>query len=164
LIYDHCGGIRDDKKLKAVIPGGSSVPILKADEIDVAMSFDALQKAGSMLGSAGVIVMDEDTCIVDALYNLLKFYHHESCGQCTPCREGTGWLEKIISRIAHGKGTEEDLNTLQDICKGMVGRTICVLADAAAMPTESYIKKFRSEFEEHIREKKCSTSKQTVSV
>lgn len=155
LIYDHCGGIWKGKKLKAVIPGGSSTPILKADEIDIEMSFDGVAKAGSMLGSAAVIVLDEDTCMVDALYNLTRFYHHESCGQCTPCREGTGWLPKIVGRIEDGRGEMDDLDTLQDICKGMVGRTICVLADAAAMPTESYIRKFREEFEAHIKEKKC---------
>ena len=155
LIYEHAGGVWKGKKLKAVIPGGSSVPILRADEIDVEMSFDALQKAGSLLGSAGVIVMDEDTCIVNALTNVLYFYHHESCGQCTPCREGTGWLYKIVRRIEKGGGEKDDLDTLLDICDGMAGRTICVLADAAVMPTRSYVEKFREEFEAHIQQKGC---------
>ncbi|RME03595.1 MAG: NADH oxidoreductase (quinone) subunit F [Planctomycetota bacterium] len=159
MIDKYAGGVWKGKKLKAVIPGGSSVPILHADECDVPMDFDSLQKAGSMLGSAAIIVMDEDTCIVDALYNLMRFYHHESCGQCTPCREGTGWLEKIVARIEKGHGRPEDLELLDEIGNNMVGKTICVLADAAVMPCQSYIKKFRDEFQAHIEEKGCPFKK-----
>lgn len=151
LIYDCAGGIWKGRKLKAVIPGGSSAKILTAAEIDVSMDFDALMAKGTMLGSGGVIVMDETTDMVDALYNVLRFYHHESCGQCTPCREGTGWLEKIVGRIRDGHGRMEDLDLLLQICDMMVGKTICVLADAAAFPCESIVKKFRPEFEERVR-------------
>ncbi|HPN35142.1 MAG TPA: NADH-quinone oxidoreductase subunit NuoF [bacterium] len=159
LIYQEAGGIRKGKKLKAVIPGGSSVPVLRADEIDVAMDFDALVSRGSMLGSAGVIVMDEDTCMVKALLNLATFYSHESCGQCTPCREGTMWMKKILSRIEHGQGRPEDLPLLEDIARHIQGRTICPLGDAAAMPAASFLKQFRQEFIEHIEQKKCPHSK-----
>ncbi len=155
LIYDVCGGIRDDRKLKAVIPGGSSVPVLTADEIDVSMDFDSMVKAGSMLGSAGVIVMDETVCMVRAMLNLMEFYHHESCGQCTPCREGTGWLEKILKRIETGYGRKEDIDLMLDVSDKMQMRTVCPLADAACMPLVGFIKKFRSEFEEHIEKKGC---------
>jgi NADH-quinone oxidoreductase subunit F len=129
-----------------VIPGGSSVPILRADEIDIDMDFDSVAKAGSMLGSAGIIVMDDTTCMVKSLRTISHFYHHESCGQCTPCREGTGWLEKILIRIDEGQGTERDLDTLESVTEGMMGNTICVLSDAAAMPVQSFLKKFREEF------------------
>jgi NADH-quinone oxidoreductase subunit F len=151
LIEDTAGGIWKGRRLKAVIPGGSSVPVLRADEIDIAMDFDSVAKAGSMLGSAGVIVMDDATCMVNALNTISHFYHHESCGQCTPCREGTGWLEKILIRVDEGAGTEEDLRTLETVAAGMMGNTVCVLADAAAMPVQSFLKKFRDEFEAHVR-------------
>jgi NADH-quinone oxidoreductase subunit F len=151
VIHDLAGGVWKGRKLKAVIPGGSSSKVLAADEIDVPMDFESLAAKGTMLGSGGVIVMDETTDMVDALHNILRFYHHESCGQCTPCREGTGWLEKIVGRIAAGRGRMEDLDLLLDICSMMVGKTICVLADAAAFPCESFVAKFRSEFEEKIR-------------
>ena len=155
LIYEYGGGILNDKKLKAVIPGGSSVPVLTANEIDVAMDFDSLTQAGSMLGSAGVIVMDEDTCMVDALLNITRFYRHESCGQCTPCREGTNWAEKIIRKIEHGQGTMEDIDLLDEIAGHINFRTICPLGDAAAMPIESFLKKFRPEFEAHVKNGGC---------
>jgi NADH-quinone oxidoreductase subunit F len=151
LIDDLCGGVWKGRKLKAVIPGGSSAKVLTAAEVDVGMDFDSLAAKGTMLGSGGVIVMDETTDMVDALYNVLRFYHHESCGQCTPCREGTGWLEKIVGRIRAGHGRMEDIDLCLDICDMMVGKTICVLADAAAFPCESIIKKFRGEFEEQVR-------------
>ena len=138
LINDHCGGVWKGRKLKAVIPGGSSAHVLSADECDVAMDIESLAAAGSMLGSAGVIVMDDQTCMVNALLNVMKFYHHESCGQCTPCREGTGWLEKIVHRIAYGHGKLEDLDRIDTVCDRMVGKTICVLADAAAFPAWSF--------------------------
>ncbi|MBI5367103.1 MAG: SLBB domain-containing protein, partial [Planctomycetes bacterium] len=150
------GGMMDDRPLKAVIPGGSSAPVLTAEEaMKINMDFDSLAAAKSMLGSGGVIVMNDRTCMVDALYNLLRFYHHESCGQCTPCREGTGWIEKILHRMEHGQGRTEDLSLLMDICDNMVGKTICVLADAAALPTRSFTQKFRAEFEQHVTMKKC---------
>ncbi len=154
LIDDLAGGIWKGRQVKAVIPGGSSAKVLAAHEINISMDFDTLAAAGTMLGSGGVIVMDETTDMVSALYNLMRFYHHESCGQCTPCREGTGWLEKIVGRIYHGRGRMEDLDLLLNICDQMVGKTICVLADAAAFPCESIVKKFRPEFEERIRKGK----------
>ncbi len=119
------------------------------------MDVQSLKKAGTMLGSAGVIVMDETTCMVDALLNLMRFYHHESCGQCTPCREGTGWLEKIVHRIEEGRGRAEDLDLIFSVCDRMVGRTICVLAEAAAFPATSFINKFRDEFIRHVKEEGC---------
>jgi NADH-quinone oxidoreductase subunit F len=155
MIENQAGGVWKGRRLKAVIPGGSSVPVLRADEVDVAMDFDSVAKAGSMLGSAGVIVMDETTCMVDTLRTIAHFYHHESCGQCTPCREGTGWLEKILIRIDEGQGTEDDLRTLDAVAQGMMGNTICVLADAAAMPVQSFLRKFRAEFESHVRAGSC---------
>ncbi len=155
MIYQDAGGIRNNKKLKAVIPGGSSVPVLTADEIDVAMDFEALAAKGSMLGSAGIIVMDEDTCMVASLLNLEKFYSHESCGQCTPCREGTAWMAKILSRLEQGQGRLEDIPLLEDISRHINFRTICPLGDAAAMPAMSFISKFRQEFIAHVEQKKC---------
>ncbi len=146
LINDHCGGVWKGRKLKAVIPGGSSAHVLHADECDVALDIESLAEAGSMLGSSGIIVMDDQTCMVNALLNVMRFYHHESCGQCTPCREGTGWLEKIVHRIAYGGGKPEDLKVIDDVCDRMVGKTICVLADAAAFPAWSFTQKFREEF------------------
>ncbi|MGE4619395.1 MAG: NADH-quinone oxidoreductase subunit NuoF [Planctomycetota bacterium] len=146
LIDEHAGGIWKGRKLKAVIPGGSSAHVLTADECDVAMDIESLSAAGTMLGSAGVIVMDDSTCMVDALVNVMRFYHHESCGQCTPCREGTGWLEKIVHRISHGEGRMEDLELILDVCDRMVGKTICALADAAAFPAQSFVTKFRDDF------------------
>ena len=150
MIYTHAGGIRDGHTLKAVIPGGISAKILTADEIDVKMDYDGLRAAGTMLGSAGVMVMDETTSMVKALLVACKFFAHESCGQCSPCREGTGWAYKIVRRIYDGEGTLKDLDTLLSLAGNMEGRTICVFADAAAWPIQSYIMKFRKEFEEYI--------------
>ena len=155
IIYTHCGGIPGGRKLKGVIPGGSSVPIFTADEIDVPMDFDSVAKAGSLLGSAGIIVMDDSTCMVRVLEVIARFYHHESCGQCTPCREGTGWLHKVLRHLEEGTGREEDLQVLLDISDNMMGNTVCVLADAAAMPTKSFVAKFRDEFLEHVRLGRC---------
>ena len=151
LIENAAGGVRDGKKLKAVIPGGISAKILTADEIDVGMDFDSLLAAGTMAGSGGVIVMDETTCMVDALDSAARFFADESCGQCSPCREGTGWVHRILRRIVEGKGTIQDLDDLLAIAGDMEGNTICVFADAAAWPVQSYITKFRDEFEEYIR-------------
>jgi NADH-quinone oxidoreductase subunit F len=151
LIEDCALGMRDGRQLKAVIPGGISAKVLSADEIDVAMDFDALMGVGSMAGSGGVIVMDETTCMVEALDSAARFFADESCGQCSPCREGTGWVHRILTRIMAGAGRLEDLDDLLGIAGDMEGNTICVFADAAAWPVQSYIAKFRGEFEEFIR-------------
>ena len=162
-VIDAAGGVWKGRKLKAVIPGGSSVPILRADEIDVGCDFGSMAKAGSLMGSAGVIVMDETTCMVDALLNLMEFYHHESCGQCTPCREGTGWLEKLVRRIEAGEGRPGDVALLASVAETVggaaVGKTICFLADSAVMPTRSFTQKFREEFEAHVEAKGCPLKK-----
>jgi NADH-quinone oxidoreductase subunit F len=157
LIYDpeFGGGILGDKELKAVIPGGSSVPILKADEIDIAMDFDSVAAAGSLLGSCGTIVIAEGTCMVEALLNLAKFYHHESCGQCTPCREGTGWVAKVLQHLEYGGSDPKEVDLLLNIANNMAGNTICLLADSIAMPINSFLPKFREEFEEHARLDGC---------
>jgi NADH-quinone oxidoreductase subunit F len=155
IIFTHAGGMKDGKELKAVIPGGSSTPVLRADEIDVSYDIESMAKIGTMAGSGGVIVIPEGTCMVRALSVLMNFYAHESCGQCTPCREGTGWLKKLVGRIEEGKGREGDLELILDLCDNMMGRTICPLADAAVMPAQSFIWKFRQEFDRHIQEKKC---------
>ncbi|HEY7652652.1 MAG TPA: NADH-quinone oxidoreductase subunit NuoF [Methylomirabilota bacterium] len=147
LIYDHCGGIRAGHRLKAVVPGGSSAPILTADEIDVSMDADGLKAAGTMIGSAGVIVMDETVSIPEALMVVARFYAHESCGQCTPCRESTGWIYKMAHRIVEGNGRKEDLDTILDVAKRGAGTTICAFYDGAVGPYVSYIEKFRAEFE-----------------
>jgi NADH-quinone oxidoreductase subunit F len=150
------GGMRGGRKLKAVIPGGSSAPVLPADIImECTLDYDSIAKAGSMLGSGAVIVMDETVCMVKSLERLSWFYYEESCGQCTPCREGTGWLHKVIQRIEHGHGRPEDLDLLSNVSENIMGRTICALGDAAVLPVLSFIKHFRSEFEYHIEHKKC---------
>ena len=155
-LHKMAGGVRDGHKLKAVIPGGSSVPVLPADIImETDMDYDSLSKAGSMLGAGSVIVMDESTCMVGALPRLSHFYYEESCGHCTPCREGTGWLAKVMHRIEHGQGVQEDLDLLNDVAHRIGGRTICALGDAAAMPVMSFLKHYREEFQYHIDHKKC---------
>jgi len=151
IIYNYAGGIRNGKKLKAVIPGGSSSPVLRPEEIDVKMDVDSLAAIGSMLGSAGIIVMDEDTDLLDVMLVTARFYHHESCGQCSPCREGTGWMEKLLHRMKRGEGRMEDVNNLYDIASGIMGNTICPLGDAAAMPVFGFVKKFREEFESYAK-------------
>jgi NADH-quinone oxidoreductase subunit F len=155
LIFEHAGGIPNGRRLKAVIPGGSSAPVLTEQHLDVTMDFDSLAAAGSMGGSGAVIVMDDTTCMVRVGEIVSRFYHHESCGQCTQCREGTAWLHEVLHRIEHGQGRKEDLDLLLDMCDNMKGKTICVLSDAAAMPIESYLKHFREEFERHVRERAC---------
>jgi NADH-quinone oxidoreductase subunit F len=155
LIFDCCDGVRDGRKLKAIVPGGSSVPVLTADQIDVRLDFDSIAAAGSMLGSAGVIVMDDSTCMVAAARRIAKFYAEESCGQCTQCREGTEWIYRILTRLENGNGRTGDLELLLDLCANMKGRTICPLSDAAAMPIESYIQRFPEEFAAHIQEQRC---------
>jgi NADH-quinone oxidoreductase subunit F len=151
-IYEVAGGIKDGKKLKAVVPGGSSTPILKADEIDVGMDFDQLAKAGTMLGSAGIVVLDESVSMVEFALRTIAFYRHESCGWCIPCREGTDWLEKTISRVYRGQGVMKDLDNIKYLADNMMGRTFCPLGDAAAMPTIGFITKFRDEFEAFLAE------------
>jgi len=162
LIDSYAQGVRGSRKLKAVIPGGISAKVLKADEIDVRMDFDSLMAAGTMAGSAGVIVMDETTCMVEALQSAAKFFAHESCGQCSPCREGTGWVHRIMRRISEGEGRLQDLDDLLGIARDMEGKTICVFADAAAWPVQSYITKFRAEFEEHIRSERHVRSQEAA--
>ena len=153
------GGMRHGKQLKAVIPGGSSAPVLPAKMMmDLTMDYDAISKAGSMLGSGAVIVMDETRCMVRSLLRLSYFYHEESCGQCTPCREGTGWLWRIVNRIEHGQGRQEDLDLLKDVAGNIQGRTICALGDAAAMPVQGMLKHFMDEFAYHVEHKHCMVS------
>jgi NADH-quinone oxidoreductase subunit F len=155
-LLELAGGVRGGNKLKAVIPGGSSMPVLPGEiMMEVNLDYDSLQKAGSYLGSGAVIVMDETVCMVKALERLAYFYHEESCGQCTPCREGTGWLYRVIHRIEHGQGRPEDLDLLLDLCDNIAGRTICALGDAAAWPVQGMLKHFRKEFEYHIEHKRC---------
>jgi NADH-quinone oxidoreductase subunit F len=155
-LLEMAGGMRGGKKLKAVIPGGSSMPVLPADIMMATdMDYDSIAKAGSMLGSGAVIVMDETRCMVRSLLRLSYFYYEESCGQCTPCREGTGWLYRMVDRIEHGRGRPEDLDMLNDVADNIQGRTICALGDAAAMPVRAFIKHYREEFQHHIDHKKC---------
>jgi len=155
VIEKNCEGMLNGMKLKAVIPGGSSTPILRAEECQgLNMDYESIADAGSMLGSGAVIVIGEGTCLVNTLKVLTHFYAHESCGQCTPCREGTGWMDGVMKRIVEGNGAIEDLDLLISIAKGMEGNTICPLADAAAAPVKSFITKFRDEFETYIRERK----------
>ena len=158
IIEEHCGGMINGKKLKAVIPGGASAPVLTSKEVyedKIKMDFDSLAAAGSMGGSGGVVVMDESTCMVEVAARLSRFFEHESCGQCSVCREGTGWVSEIISRIENGKGVMEDISTLKSIDPNMRGNTICVLSDACAMMFGAILNKFEDEFEEHIRKKCC---------
>jgi NADH-quinone oxidoreductase subunit F len=152
VIEKICGGLKPGRRLKAVIPGGSSAPVLTAEEaMKATMDYECLAQMGSMLGSGAIIVIDDSNSMVDLLGVIMHFYHHESCGQCTPCREGTGWLDKILHRIQHGQGETKDLDLVKRVSEQMMGKTICALADAAAMPAISFVTKFRHEFEEHIR-------------
>jgi NADH-quinone oxidoreductase subunit F len=152
LIYKVAGGIRNGKKLKAVIPGGSSVPPLRADMIEgITMNADSLAKVGTYMGTGGMLVMDEDTDIVQVLYRITCFYDHESCGQCTPCREGTGWLKKLVKKFVDGVAETKDMDLLLDICDNMEGRTVCALADAAAWPVRNSIIRFKEDFEKRIK-------------
>ena len=160
-LLEMAGGIRGGRKLKAVIPGGSSVPVVPGEVmLDTNMDYDSIQKSGSMLGSGAVIVMDETTCMVKVLERISRFYYSESCGQCTPCREGTGWLYRVISRIEHGQGQQEDLDKLDSVASKIEGHTICALGDAAAWPVRSFIRHFRDEFQYHIDNKCCLVGSQ----
>lgn len=155
-LLELAGGMREGRELKAVIPGGSSAPVLPASiMMDCTMDYDSIAKAGSMLGSGAVIVLNDTRCMVKSLMRLSYFYQHESCGQCTPCREGTGWLYRVVHRIENGQGRMEDLDLLNSVSDNIAGRTICALGDAAAMPVKSFVKHFRSEFEHHITHKTC---------
>ena len=155
-LVDRAGGMREGRTLKAVIPGGSSVPILLPDQLDTQASFDGVQKAGSLLGSAGMIVLDDTTCMVWLAENLLHFYRHESCGKCTPCREGTDWLHKIVRRIEHGEGQMRDLDLLASLTANIGGKTLCAFGDAAVTPIVTTLKNFRHEYEAHIKEGRCT--------
>ncbi len=156
MIEEVGGGMRNGRKLKAFIPGGSSCPVLTAEECEGAtMDYDSMAQRKSMLGSGGVVIMDEDTCMVKACLRLMKFYSHESCGWCIPCREGTAWLTKIMTRFHSGGGMPRDIGLLGDIAKNMLGRTFCPLGDAAALPMISIVEKFRQEFEDHLNGKPC---------
>ncbi|HET7549600.1 MAG TPA: NADH-quinone oxidoreductase subunit NuoF [Usitatibacter sp.] len=158
-LLEMAGGMRGGRKLKGVIPGGSSMPVLTAEVMmALDMDYDSIAKAGSFLGSGAVIVMDEDTCMVKAAERLAYFYYEESCGQCTPCREGTGWLYRIIHRIETGEGRQEDLDLLLDLADNIQGRTICALGDAAAMPVRAFVKTYRDEFQHHIDHKRCTVA------
>jgi NADH-quinone oxidoreductase subunit F len=155
-LLELAGGMRDGLKIKAVIPGGSSAPVIPGEMMmSTDMDYDSISKAGSMLGSGAVIVMNETRCMVKSLLRLSYFYHEESCGQCTPCREGTGWLWRMVNRIEHGQGRLEDLEMLGDVAGNIMGRTICALGDAAAMPVRGMLKHYMSEFEYHVEHKKC---------
>jgi NADH-quinone oxidoreductase subunit F len=157
FLEEDCGGIPNGRKLKGVIPGGGSMPVLRADEIEkVNLDYESVQAAGSLLGSGGVIVMDDTTCMVRAAWNLARFFAHESCGQCSPCREGCHWMEKIFRRIENGAGDNADLDLILNVSGNIMGNTICPFGDAAAMPAAAFIKKYRPEFEEHVTEKRCT--------
>jgi NADH-quinone oxidoreductase subunit F len=160
MIYEVAGGIRGGRKLKAVVPGGSSTPVLLPEEIEnLGMDFDQVGKAGSMLGSGGVVVIDDQTCMVEFALRTISFYQHESCGWCIPCREGTDWLKKSLTRFHAGFGTAGDIDNIQYLAENMLGRTFCPLGDAAAMPTIAFVKKFRKEFEDHLNGKPCPFAK-----
>jgi len=155
LVYDLGGGIPDGRTLKAVIPGGSSVPVLTADEIDTALDFDSMAKAGTMLGSGAVIVIDDRACMVQLGLRVAQFYMHESCGKCTPCREGTRWMVQILRKLEEGRAEQGELDLLLDVCDKILGHCLCPLGDAAAMPIASYVARFRAEYQRHIDEGGC---------
>ena len=162
IINEKGKGVWKNKKLKAVSPGGLSAPILTEKQCNVKMDFDSLAEIGSMLGSAGITVMDEDTNMVNVCRNIIKFFHHESCGQCTPCREGMGWLDKLIAKIQKGNGVKSDIDKIESICKSMMGRTICALADAGAMPIKSIVSQFRNEFDDKIKNEDNTKNKNSI--
>jgi NADH-quinone oxidoreductase subunit F len=155
-LLEMAGGMRSGRKIKAVIPGGSSAPVVPGEVMmRTDLDYDSIAKAGSMLGSGAVIVMDETTCMVRALERLSYFYFEESCGQCTPCREGTGWMYRVVHRIESGRGRQEDLDLLVNVAENIMGRTICALGDAAALPVRSFVQHFRDEFQYHIDHRRC---------
>ncbi len=163
IIYKHCQGVRGNKKIKAVIPGGSSMPPLRGDEIDgVKMDEESLKPIGTHIGTGGIMVMDEDTDIVKVTLRIAHFYHHESCGQCTPCREGCGWMEKVLRRIAGGEAVSKDLDLLVSIADNIEGNTVCALGDAAAWPVRGFVTKFREDFEKAVAQKRKFKSPNVV--
>jgi NADH-quinone oxidoreductase subunit F len=155
IVNELAGGSSTGKKLKAIIPGGSSAPMFDAKDFDCPMDFDTVKARGSMAGSAGIIAMDEDTCMVQVALRLTRFYAHESCGQCTPCREGCNWIEKVLHRIEHGQGRMSDLDLIASLTPRINLRTLCPLGDAACGPIDSALQKFRHEFEHHVVHKEC---------
>jgi NADH-quinone oxidoreductase subunit F len=155
IIYEHAGGLRDGRALKAIIPGGVSMPVLSAEQVDVRMDHDSLKQAGTLLGTGGIVVMDETACMVRAAIVIARFFRHETCGQCTQCREGTAWLYKILCRIEVGEGAEADLATIDAVGSYMEGQTICALSDAAAWAATGFLRRFRAEFLAHVRERRC---------
>ncbi|MPZ77537.1 MAG: NADH-quinone oxidoreductase subunit NuoF [Deltaproteobacteria bacterium] len=157
FLEEDCGGVPNGRRLKGVIPGGASMPVLRPEEIEkVTLDYESVQAAGSLLGSGGVIVMDDSTCMVRAAWNISRFYAHESCGQCSPCREGCHWMEKIFWRIEQGQGDNSDMDLILNVAGNIMGNTICPFGDAAAMPAGAFIRKFRDEFEAHVAERKCT--------
>ena len=161
FLEEDCGGVPNGRQLKGVIPGGGSMPVLRPAELEnVTLDYESVQAAGSLLGSGGVIVMDETTCMVRAAWNLARFFAHESCGQCSPCREGCHWMEKVFHRIETGAGRSGDLDLILNVSSNIMGNTICPFGDAAAMPAAAFIKKYREEFEEHIAQKRCTVRAQ----
>ena len=161
---EYCGGMRDGLKVKAVIPGGSSVPMMPASQLDTPLDYESLNAVGTFLGSGGVIVIDDQTCVVDALWNMIRFYEHESCGKCTPCREGTYWMAEVLERIERGEGRETDIGLLEDVADNILGKSFCALGDAAAMPVQGAIKHFRDEFEYHVKHKRCLVNRRRQAV
>ena len=164
LIDEQCGGMRDGFQVKAVIPGGSSVPLIPASQLDTGLDYESMNAVGTFLGSGGVIVIDEGTCIVDALWNITRFYEHESCGKCTPCREGTYWMSEVLERLEHGRGTKADIDLLLDLADNILGKSFCALGDAAAMPVQGAIKHFRPEFEDHVTRHGCRLNRRRDSL
>ncbi len=154
-IYEVAGGMVGNKKIKAIIPGGSSTPMLVPEQLDTPMDFDSMAKQGSFLGSGGLVVINEDTCMVEVALRVMRFYAHESCGWCIPCREGTAWLKKMLTRFHSGGGERRDIDLINELAQGMLGRTFCPLGDAAAMPMISAVKHFRADFEAHLDGKAC---------
>jgi NADH-quinone oxidoreductase subunit F len=151
--------MRDGMKIKAVIPGGSSVPLLPASMLSTGLDFESMVAAGTLLGSGGVIVIDDETCIVDALWNITRFYEHESCGKCTPCREGTYWMSEVFARLERGEGRTTDIDLLYDVSDNILGKSFCALGDAAAMPVMGAIRHFREEFQFHVDRKRCAVNR-----
>jgi NADH-quinone oxidoreductase subunit F len=158
LIFSHCGGMLGDKAFKAVIPGGASAPMLPAADLDTPMDYESIAEKGSMLGSAGVVVMDDSTCMVKTAYIINRFFSHESCGKCTPCRDGTPWMTQILGRLEYGEGREGDVELLESLCTGIFGRCFCALGDAAVMALRGALKHFKGEFLYHIEHKRCMVS------
>jgi NADH-quinone oxidoreductase subunit F len=164
LIDERCGGMRDGLQVKAVIPGGSSVPPLPASLLDTGLDYESMNAAGTFIGSGGVIVIDDRTCLVDTLWNITRFYEHESCGKCTPCREGTYWMSEVLERLEHGQGRERDIDLLNDVADNINGKSFCALGDAAAMPVMGFIKHFRDEFEHHVTHRRCLVNRRRDAV